>query len=222
MRDVEQKFRLRAKGVRAYLRSLTSLESMHSSPGSGLYRAQATLAVSRASAFIMIYNCVEFAFREAMKAIRDNIKDNAPAFVGLNGFWREEIVEHRFYDKLQNGVNFKSFLKEVAAFAPGTIDWRNNAKTPFGGNIDHTKITDFSRAMGCRWKIPRAAWGGADLELVKRIRNELAHGEETFENVGSNYTTLDVIEKFDRIRAYMTRFLQAVGRYVRDKKYLLT
>jgi hypothetical protein len=52
------------------------------------------------------------------------------------------------------------------------------------------------------------------------MRNDLAHGVETFESIGAQFTTNDIAEKFYRIREFMLSFLRMMDRYKTRRLYL--
>jgi hypothetical protein len=217
---VENGFRIRAKEVRAYLRSLKSLEQ-RIKPGQSFYRASAAITASRAAAFIMIYNSVEYATREALMELRSDIVVNGQGFDKVILHWRHEIVKAHFSDRLRQGTNFAEFLKNLAEFFPGKLDWNSTEKDlPFSGNIDHEEIFRFIGRIGYHWKPPKVSLGGTDLQLVRKMRNDLAHGLESFEAVGAQFTTDDIAEKFKRIREFMLSFLRMIGRYQTKRLYL--
>jgi HEPN superfamily protein len=213
-------FRIRAKEVRAYLRSLHSLEK-NIRPGRSFYRATAAITASRAAAFIMIYNSVEYAAREALVELRSDITLNGSAFDKIILHWRQEIIKAHFYDRLRQGTNFMHFLNELTQFMPGRLDWNATERDlPFSGNIDHEELFRFVGRIGYRWKPPKVSLGGTDLQLVRKMRNDLAHGLESFESIGAQFTTDDITEKFDRIREFMVSFLRMVDRYKTKRLYL--
>ncbi|MCX7322719.1 MAG: hypothetical protein NT113_25695 [Hyphomicrobiales bacterium] len=219
---IESQFRSRIAGVSYYLRSLRELDARHRTPGKGFYRAAATLAASRAASFIMIYNCVEFATRETIVSVRRKMENDGASFEHLTTYWQQDIVHTHFRKKLQDGVNHASILKEFVQFVPGQISWLNRQDTvPFPGNIDHEKLIRFARDIGNRrWRPPHRTLGGSDLAIVRNARNELAHGEETFEIIGGNYSVADIADKLDRVRSFMCSYINMMERYERNRSYV--
>ncbi len=113
------------------------------------------------------------------------------------------------------------FLDDVTVFMPGKLDWNARERDlPFSGNIDHEELFQFVGRIGYRWRPPRASLGGTDLQLVRKMRNDLAHGIESFEDIGAQFTTEDIIEKFERIRPFMLSFLRMISRYQIRQLYL--
>lgn len=220
---IEQNFRKRARETRAYLRSLQDIESRLQN-GRGFYRAPKAVAASRAAAYIMIYNCVEYAVREAVVSVRHHVRDNVADLSSLKVYWREDIVRAHFQSRLTQGGEHVQLISDISAFLPGKVSWKsakNEKAIPFNGNIDHERLIEFLHKIGAkRFRPPQGTLGGSDLFTVRNIRNDLAHGDEGFEEVGSQVTTQDLIEKLERIRAFVIAFITCIERY-RDRQHYL-
>lgn len=218
--SVEKRFRARARDVSEYLKSLHSLEHVHNTPGRSFYRAAAAITASRASAFIMIYNCIEFGAREALVGLRQEILAGGGGFAVLKDYWQEEIARAHFRDRLIQGANHESLIRDVARFAPGVVDWRSDLhRLPFPGNVDNEELLRFVARIGSQWRPPRSCLGGSDLTLIRQMRNTLAHGAETFETVGSQFSTQDIAEKFRRARTFMVSLIKGLERYKTRQHY---
>lgn len=218
--SVESDFLERTKRVTGYLRSLKSLEKAHNMPGRGFYRATSAVTASRAAAFIMMYNCIEFGIREAMVALRMEIMTQGCAFGELRNYWKEEITRANFHSRLTQGTNHVQFLRDMTQFMPGSVGWKGDLeRIPFSGNVDHLELLQFIRKIEHRWKPPPTSLGGSDLYLIRQMRNDLAHGNETFEEVGSNFQTDDLLTKFQRARKFMVSLIKTLNRYQRLQLY---
>ena len=222
--SIEQNFRSRLNGVSLYLRSLSDIEKRQLRGSKLFYRVHVTLAASRAASFIMIDNCVEFSVKEALAAIRHDAAANVNAYEDLAEYWQHELVRQRYGTRLSSGVNFEQFLVEIRTSLPIQPRWLTNTKVlPFGGNINHDRLIDLARKIdGQRWKPPKLSLGGSDLELVRKARNDLAHGDETFENIGSQFSNNDIYEKLQRIRTFMCSYIRMLDRYRANSKYRAT
>src|SRR3546814_11844522 len=102
---IEASFRQRSAEVSDYLKSLRSLEVLHSQPGRDFYKAASAITASRASAFIMIYNCMEYGARESLIGLRQAIASSGYSYDRLKSYWRQDIVYDHFHDRLKPGCN---------------------------------------------------------------------------------------------------------------------
>jgi hypothetical protein len=180
-----------------------------------------TLAASRAAAFIMIYNCIEYATKESFVAIRKDVMANVTDFSELLDYWKDEILRLHFGQKLGDGVNHINLLNEFRCFLPGRVTWLTKTdELPFPGNVSHTRLIELAKRIGDqKWKPPKNSMGGVDLEFVRMRRNELAHGDEAFSSVGGSLSIDDIAQKMVRIRAFMCSYLRMIERYRTERKY---
>lgn len=211
---IEANFRQRSVEIADYLKSLRSLEAIHAQPGRGFYKAASAITTSRASAFIMIYNCMEYGARESLVRLRQDIVASGFSYDRLKSYWQEDIVHSHFHDRLQQGCNNAQLVRDFSAFAPGVVTWRDAIdRLPFAGNVDNLQLLRLADRLEVSWRPPRSSLGGSDLALVRQLRNVLAHGGETFEAVGSQFSTWDISEKFTRVHTFMISLIRALERY---------
>lgn len=220
MGKARSEFLARAKAVRAFLASLKKLETTKYSRDT--YQRASALAASRASAFIMMYNCVEYALRECTSELRQEMVAKVSKFSDLKQHWQFDIVRVHFHDRLaQGGSQHLAFLKDVTEFIPGKVSWKKEgASLPFAGNVDQDALFKLVKLMEYKWRPPKASRGGQDLDLLRRTRNDLAHGNESFEAVGGRYTADDLKERFARIQSFTLAFIEMFERYQAKQLYL--
>jgi len=112
-------------------------------------------------------------------------------------------------------------MKDIVLLVNSNLDWGGSEyELTFAGNIDHNKLFRLARALGSKWRAPKGTLGGTELEVVRQKRNDLAHGQDTFLNVGNNSDINTMIEQFDRIRKFIVSFLKMLERYGVNKQYL--
>ena len=221
--SVEREFRDRINAVRSYLRSIEKLEISYTITNRRSYQALATITASRAAAFIMLYNFVEFGVRESVKEVRHAIANSGGDYVGLHDHWREEIARAHFSERLRQGTNHDVLVKQIVDFVPGPLHWNNNDNLlPFAGNVDEKRLFRLVKRLNIRWRPPKGSALYSDLDLIRRMRNDLAHGTETFENIGARFTTRDVIDKSGRVRDFVSSFVRTVYRYQTRQLYQKT
>ncbi len=169
----------------------------------------------------MIYNCVEHAVTESLSNLRRDMTSDCERLAQLHDFWQEDIIRAKLSEKLRQGMNHGQLLKEIVELTNAGINWGNPERDlTFAGNIDHLALIRLARGLHSEWSPPKGTLGGSELQLVRQKRNDLAHGEDTFENVGNNFDTTTMIAQFDRIRKFVVSFLSMLERYRKQKKYL--
>src|SRR3546814_18256458 len=118
---IEASFRQRSAEVSDYLKSLRSLEVLHSQPGRGFYKAASAITASRASAFIMIYNCMEYGARESPIGLGQDMASSGYSYDRLISYWQGAIVHAHVNDLLLTGCNNAQLVRDFSAFAPGGV-----------------------------------------------------------------------------------------------------
>lgn len=189
--------------------------------GAITYGDLSTLATARASAFIMLYNIIEYSFTSAIHDIRTFIRENVSNIDSLNDYWKFDIVNSNFRHALTQGTKFKNHLEQIAEFLPGKIQWANGMdEMPFAGNVDNKSILKFNKKIGHKWNPPRSAIGGLDLEEIRKKRNDLAHGKESFEAIGSTCSSSELLAILGRVEKFIISFLKSIDSYISKRKYL--
>lgn len=59
----------------------------------------------------------------------------------------------------------------------------------------------------------------SELKTIKDYRNKLAHGEDSFEEVGRNLSIPQLEEMFRKTFEYLDKMLDEIERYLSDEKY---
>jgi hypothetical protein len=214
-----QAFRSRIKAVRKYVKSLHDIgEGMNSSHN--FYNKAATIASSRAAVYIMIYNCVEHAITMSYRNLVSDINSNRVHFGRLTYYWQKEFLRITQLEKIREGTNHAQFTYRIVEITQSEVYWNSTDNGFFSGNIDHKTLINVAKNLGERWKPPKGTLGGSDLHSVKTYRNDLAHGEEEFINIGSIETTESLLLKLDRVRDVIISFLEMMERHRVRQKYL--
>ena len=83
------------------------------------------------------------------------------------------------------------------------------------GNIDAKKIRELAKNIGFE-----KSSNGRNLQNIKDKRNRLAHGEQTFYDVGKNFTFKELNgfkqETFD----YLTDVIEKIEKFIVDQEYV--
>ncbi len=172
------------------------------------------LHLLRAGTFLILYNLVEASARGAIDAIHDDMSTNRTKFEELIPALRREVVKgfKRNADPDKHG-NLSDLPVD---FVSAALDVEHH----FSGNVDSKLIRKIAEIYGFSPDV-ELAWThkGADLLKIKTNRNDLAHGDKTYDEVGRSFTARDLIAISVRSTGYIREILGNVCKYVDDKSY---
>jgi hypothetical protein len=99
-----------------------------------------------------------------------------------------------------------------------------------GGNWDDSLIEKITERIGCELFISKPVYSQikrkirddkAPLELVKYLRNKLAHGEISFSECGQGVTVVELREIKNRTASYLREVVEAFQAYIDSHKFLV-
>jgi hypothetical protein len=210
MRAVRDDFRQRVSELAAYLRHVRRVSEQ-----AVTIKEHATAKALRAGAYLLTYNLVEATARNAMVAVHDRLETEGVSFDDLNLKLKQLILTQARQckpDKL--AMAFGSIATDIVAkvFDPDRL---------FSGNVDAQKLRESARQFG--YHTNRSAITGvaaASLRIVKDHRNDLAHGNKTFTEVGRDVTVEDLCKHAVYTILYMREVLRNVEIYLKNREYL--
>ncbi len=218
-----QDFNKRSKEVSKYFVFLKSLEqgsTQLSMKGKGTVTKLRNvdpelIKTLKASGFLLLYNLVEAAMRNAIQAIFDEIRNKTVSFDQIRTELKKIVLKNlkkRDPDKVLLKVTAISLDIISAGFEPEDL---------FSGNIDGRLIKTMATDYGFSHATDYLKTGnGNDLLTVKTNRNDLAHGIKSFSEVGRDKTAEELLKIKNKIVRYLRQILQNIEVYLTKKEYL--
>ena len=171
-----------------------------------------------ANAFLILYNLIESTVRNSIIEIYTKIKDDKVSYEGLSenlkkiwikqttdnlkeGNYRPETLRNYIFDLAKDILN-----KEIIILSKENMD--------FSGNLDAQKIRNLADDIGFD-----ISPNGRNLVEIKNKRNRLAHGEQTFYDVGKDFTVNDLIDYKNETFEYLSDVIEKIEMFILDKKY---
>lgn len=172
----------------------------------------------KANAYLMLYNLVEATIRQAMDSIRRAIESGGHDFNHLHTDLQRHLIKCMKDDDARGGL-LKSLLPlERAILAAGFESGRL-----FGGNIHHKTLKEAADAIGFSVETEAAITdSGKRLETVKKRRNALAHGNQSFLECGRDTAIEDIVGIKDEVEAYLAQILDNIEAWLKAGGYLAT
>jgi MAE_28990/MAE_18760-like HEPN len=208
-----QDFEDRKRQVRHYLAVVSRAER---EAGMGATRVQeGRLLTLRAGTFLILYNLIEASTRGAIEAIHDKITTSGAHFTYLTPTLRKEIV--RLFKKVADPSTDSTMEDFPGAFV--AIAFAHGIK--LSGNVDAKAIREIGECYGFSHQTEtRLTRDGSDLVVIKCNRNDLAHGNKTFEEIGRDHAAPELLLLARRSMRYMDGILNNIGKYLDGEHYL--
>jgi hypothetical protein len=207
-----EEFEKRRSEVRRYLAIIVVTERRMSR----LERRQfdKELKVFRAGALLVLYNAIEASARQGILAIYDDISSTSTLFDDL-----KQTLRVRVLSDFKQHAGEKSYPR-IMRIAVDLVHESLNSDKLFSGNVDAKKIRDMAEVFGFDTTSSfHLTQHGQDLLTVKSRRQDLAHGNESFSEVGKQFTTEDVRKIVRYSLAYMDAVLRHIDRYLDAQGY---
>ena len=170
--------------------------------------------IMKANGFLLLYNLIEATIRNSISAILNSISTDKLTFKLLS----DNLKKLWINQEINNIKDISKFKEKVSELSEKIL---NDSLLEFSqecinisGNIDAQKIRDIAKKFG--YLEPK---DGRGLQTIKDKRNQLAHGEFTFSDIGKNYTSNDLIEYKSEVVSFIEGVLNNVEVYINTKGY---
>ncbi|MFV8800127.1 MAE_28990/MAE_18760 family HEPN-like nuclease [Yersinia enterocolitica] len=172
----------------------------------------------KGTVYILLYNLIESTMREAISFIHDTIYSKKIGFDDLSCSLKKEILKRLKSDF----IGIDNVIQKTTNGLNSDISYATfNKRKLFSGNIDKDEIEIKSKIYGfstsCDYKHTKH---GEKLTTVKRHRNDLAHGNVSFSEIGKNTTYTDLETTCLEVIAYLDAITANIESYVKNESYL--
>jgi hypothetical protein len=207
--------------------------------GNKLQFDQELSKILKSNAILLYYNLIEGTISLVLNEFFDKINQERSKYdlmtLSIKKIWLK--YKHRsfgvgtFKDDDYILSTIESIINEIIEIQPKSIrDYELGNRTVYNyeaycketnsndisGNLDAREIRNIFSLYG----LPEISQRCDSMLKVKNKRNSLAHGNETFAQVGSNFTIDDLFRMKIEIIDFLDTILNEVETFLRDKKYL--
>jgi len=217
MIDVQNDFKIRSEEVTRYFQFLREFDERRivfqgspSKPAMTAVEQTSLLKTLKANGFLLLYNLVESTLKNAVEAIFDEFKTRSVSF--------DSCIESVRNIVLAN-VKKRSVSDLLAALSSISVDvvtttFRKDEL--FSGNVDGRRIREIAESYGFR----DPAKNSNKLLTVKTNRNDLAHGNKSFAEVGRDYDINELEKIQEEVVTFLEELLANVADYITTRAYL--
>ena len=180
-----------------------------------LFVTQEMQCALKAQFLIVLYNIVESTVCDCLNSFYDSIADDGLTFSDLSdemkAMWRNNL-------KRTDNPDFQKSDAELMSM----IIHFNNLAINISGSLDIRKIYDVFSKHGCKLNEANREKYSNSFLVVKNKRNNLAHGNISFSECGSNYLVSDLKKIKEDILNGMQEVVTQAKEYVSKERYKRT
>lgn len=234
MRDIRADFEERVVETEAYMELLSALErqAQEGPPrltmNSGDYQISTIQQnILYSSVYLQLYNLVESTISTCLEAVSDAPSGRLPAHLQLpiQKEWIRNIARTHVELSSENRLASTQLLfeKSFSPIEPFSIERGG------GGNWDDTSIETIGRRLGVRIHVERTVYSlikrkirddQGPLEVVKDLRNKLAHGAISFRECSEGVTVAQLLEIKNITVAYLRGVVDNFVSYIGALEFL--
>lgn len=177
----------------------------------------------KGAAYLVLYNLVEAFVRRGFQALFEAMKSDSVSAAELTNALREQWVMQKnrkisafdgspkVYMGIAHDIVAEIIEKKVAALS--------RVHLPFSGNLDADEIREVCRLHGVSHDTHKDAKGGVALNNVKKKRNSLSHGDESFVECGRSLTSADLLKAKKEVVLFLQGILDNLEEFAVTKSY---
>lgn len=185
---------------------------IHTESGTALYVSQEMQCVLKAQFLMLLYNIIESTVCDCLNAIYDSIGDDELTFSELSN---EMKTMYRNDLKRTSNPDYKKTDTELMSMSVRFGGIAIN----ISGSLDMRRIIDVFSKHGCYLDETNREKYANSFLVVKNKRNNLAHGNISFSECGSNYMISDLQKFKTDILCCMQEVVTQTRDYIDQKIY---
>jgi hypothetical protein len=176
----------------------------------------------KASVVLMLYNAVESTVTKSLERMHEILIHKNLKFDDCNENLKELVAVYyekakdkspnihnkipfilRFYDYIRSMHSFELSYKELSKFY-----------SLYSGNLDSKSIISILGKYGVGFQEKTS-----ELRTIKKNRNSLAHGEQTFEEVGRDLPTPQLESMKVKTFEYLEKMIDVIEKYINNEEF---
>ena len=187
--------------------------------GNNLNISSVQSKVCKASFYLLLYNLIEATVMNGITSIYDRIKDEHLKFNDI----KEDLRKVWWHSKSESIISCPKNEVTETVYAH-FIDAINTSEIEFGrfvSGVSGNLSADGVRKVCHKYGIQPVS-DGRDLESIKTNRNNLAHGNKSFSDIGQDLTTPQLLEIKERVFTFLDQYVNNINYYLENNCYRAT
>lgn len=185
--------------------------------------------ILKSNFLLMLYNLIEACITTGFIEIYEAIENHGNTYVELIGEFQRIWSDYKISEPSENTANqgtykkvVRSILADILLNKPLEFETSDQIKFTknilrISGNLDARAIRDLLNDHNITFTDKTDK---PKMLIVKRKRNQLAHGEESFGDSARDFTVSDLEEFKDEVLGFINNVLTTMKEYYDNKRYL--
>ncbi|HIF9390564.1 TPA: MAE_28990/MAE_18760 family HEPN-like nuclease [Photobacterium damselae] len=172
--------------------------------------------VCKASFYLLLYNLIEATVMNGIISIYDRIKDEHLMFNDI----KEDLRRVWWHSKSESIISCPKSEVTDTVYSH-FVDAINTSEIEFGrfvSGVSGNLSADGVRKVCHKYGIQPVS-DGRDLESIKVNRNNLAHGNKSFSDIGQDLTIPQLTEIKNRVFIFLDQYVANVNSYLDTHSY---
>lgn len=176
--------------------------------------------IMKSNFLLMLYNLVEACIVNGIMEIYESVKDEGCTYDQVINELQSIWIRYKIKQVYGTETNISTYEKQVKGIikmiADNTVLIIPKGAVKISGNLDAKKIKEICDMHKIRYHLQLK---GEKLELVKRERNNLAHGDVSFSDCARDLTIGDLTQIKRETIIFISDILAGMKKYYDEKQY---
>jgi hypothetical protein len=174
----------------------------------------------KANGFLLLYNLLEATVRKAIEEVHDSFNLDKLKYKELIEEIQTLWITYKYNNFDSKKANFIQETIEKIVDDEVNIDYADFVKKRKANDLSGNVNADIVLELSDKYKFDKnKRVEGKNLDLIKRRRNLLAHGNISFTDCGKNYSIQDMLKYKQEVFLYLQEFLTNIEKFINAKKY---
>lgn len=176
--------------------------------------------IMKSNFLLMLYNLVESCIVSGMLEIYEDLKNDGCSYnqviYEIKEIWRKNQVDKIYRSSSGSSIcdnKVKKIIHKIITNAPITL---SKDALRISGNLNARKIKELCDNHRIRYRLKTS---GESLEIIKTMRNKLAHGDESFSMCSRDMTIHQLKNYKDEVFQFLNDILDGMKKYYDHKLY---
>lgn len=180
--------------------------------------------MAKASCLLILYSYIESTVAEAITSIQDEIAKCSAEYPHLSDKAQKAWLDDLFLGMHLDDVSHKTYknkIADVATSIAGRQAIRFSSSSPSAvGNINFDRLKKICNQWGIPLDMREFEDAKSTIDWIAEERNNLAHGNKTFEECGRDITLEQLNKACEVVVGIMGAFSESAEKYREERKYL--